>query len=131
MAFNHSVSYLVSCLKNGQMAKRKMISCDSSKLKKEILNILKEEGFIQDYKENLNDSKKSLEIKLKYHLSKPVINDIKVISKPGKRVYCGVSEIPSVYNGLGMVVLSTPRGVLADYKAKELNVGGELLLKIF
>ena len=131
MAFNHSVSYLVSCLKNGQMAKKKIISCDSSKLKKEILNILKEEGFIKDYKENSKDNLKDLEITLKYHLSQPVINDIKVISKPGKRAYCGASEIPSVYNGLGMIILSTPKGVLADYKAKELNVGGELLLKIF
>lgn len=131
MAFNHSVSYLVSCLKNGQMARKKTINCDSSKIKKEILNILKEEGFIKDYKESVKDGVKDLEVTLKYHLLQPVINDIKVISKPGKRIYCGASEIPSVYNGLGLIVLSTPKGILADYKAKELNVGGELLLKIF
>ena len=77
------------------------------------------------------DSYDQLEIELSYHNGQPVINDIEIISKPGKRKYVGVSEIPVVFNGLGMVILSTPKGVLSDFEAKNANVGGELLLKIF
>jgi small subunit ribosomal protein S8 len=131
MSFNHAVSNLVSSLKNGQMAGKKTIKCDSSKLKKEILKLLKEEGYIQDFSEKTEVNKKVLEITLKYISLEPVIKEIKVISKPGKRMYCKNADIPSVYNGLGMVILSTPKGILTDYEAKKLNVGGELLLQIF
>lgn len=113
------------------MAGKRTIKCDSSKLKKEILKLLKEEGYVKDFSEKEEANKKVLEITLKYVSTEPVIKEIKVISKPGKRMYCKSADIPSVYNGLGMVILSTPKGILTDYDAKKLNVGGELLLKIF
>jgi len=131
MSFNHAVSNLVSNLKNGQMASKKTIKCESSNLKKEILKLLQSEGYIDDFSEMEQENKKVLSVNLKYISNEPVIKDIKVISTPGKRMYCRSAEIPSVYNGLGMVILSTPKGVLTDYEAKRLNVGGELLLKVF
>lgn len=129
---NHAVSELVCCIKNGQMALKNKVKIDSSKLKKDILNLLKKEGFIKDYSSMKNEKGfEKLVVDLSYHNSKPVINNIQTISKPGKRVYCGVDDIPSVFNGLGMIILSTSKGIMFDYEAKELNIGGELLLKIF
>ncbi|MBR2141579.1 MAG: 30S ribosomal protein S8 [Rickettsiales bacterium] len=128
---NHAVSQLVTCLKNGQMARKEKVVTPSSKLKLSILDILKKDGFIQDYVVENNGSFDVIEITLSYTGLQPVIKDIEVISKPGRRVYSKVENIPVVYNGLGVVILSTPKGVITDYDAKHLNVGGELLLKIF
>jgi small subunit ribosomal protein S8 len=128
---NHAVSQLVTCLKNGQMARKEKVITPSSKLKMSVLEILKKEGFVKDFVVESNGSFDVLEITLGYNGTQPVIKDIEVISTPGKRMYSGVNDIPVVYNGLGVVVLSTPRGVITDYEAKHLNVGGELLLKVF
>lgn len=128
---NHAVSQLVTCLKNGQMARKERVITPSSKLKLGILEILKKDGFIKDYEVEDNGAFEVIEISLAYNGLQPVIKDIEVISKPGKRVYSKVEDIPVVYNGLGVVILSTPKGVITDYDAKHLNVGGELLLKIF
>ena len=128
---NHAVSQLVTCLKNGQMARKEKVITPSSKLKLSILGILKKDGFIKDFIVGNNGSFDVIEISLSYTGLQPVIKDIEVISKPGRRVYSKVENIPVVYNGLGVVILSTPKGVLTDYDAKHLNVGGELLLKIF
>ena len=128
---NHAVSELVSLLKNGQLAKKSFVVSPFSKMKQSILAILKKEGYIKNFEVMKGDSYDQLEIELSYHNGQPVINDIEIISKPGKRKYVGVSEIPVVFNGLGMVILSTPKGVLSDFEAKNANVGGELLLKIF
>lgn len=128
---NHAVSQLVTCLKNGQMARKERVITPSSKLKLAILEILKKDGFIKDYEVEDNGAFEIIEISLSYNGLQPVIKDIEVISKPGKRVYSKVEDIPVVYNGLGVVILSTPKGVITDYDAKHLNVGGELLLKIF
>jgi len=128
---NHAVSQLVTCLKNGQMARKERVITPSSKLKLSILEILKKDGFIKDYEVENNGSFDIIEITLSYNGLQPVIKDIEVISKPGRRVYSKVEEIPVVYNGLGVVILSTPKGIITDYDAKHLNVGGELLLKIF
>ena len=128
---NHAVSQLVTCLKNGQMARKEKVITPSSKLKLSILGILKKDGFIKDFVVGNNGSFDVIEISLSYTGLQPVIKDIEVISKPGRRVYSKVENIPVVYNGLGVVILSTPKGVLTDYDAKHLNVGGELLLKIF
>ena len=128
---NHAVSQLVTCLKNGQMARKEKVITPSSKLKFGILELLKKDGFIKDFSVDNNGSFDIIEITLAYNGLQPVIKEIEVISKPGRRVYSKVEDIPVVYNGLGVVILSTPKGVITDYDAKHLNVGGELLLKIF
>ena len=129
MSVNHAISDLVATLKNGQMANKKIVAVDLSKLRKAVLEILKEEGYISSYRDS-EDGRK-IEIELKYHKGQPVIRDIKVVSKPGKRIYKGIEDVPVVYDGLGLCVVSTSKGVLPDYKARELGVGGEVLMKIF
>ena len=131
MTMNHAVSELVCLLKNGQLAKKAKVVSSFSKMKQSILDILKKEGYIKDFQVVKGDSFDALEIELSYHNGQPVIKEIEILSKPGQRKYSGVERIPVVYNGLGMVILSTPKGVLCDYDAKNANVGGELLLKIF
>ncbi len=129
MSVNHSVSDLVAMIRNGYLAKRSTISSPISKLREDILKILKEEGYISSYSKSIEDKK--FNISLKYHLSKPVISEIEVISKPGKRVYANVKDIPLIRNGLGVIIISTSQGVVADSVARTNNVGGELLLKVF
>ena len=128
---NHAVSELVTCLKNGQLARKERVLTSNSKLKVAILEILKKDGFIRDFEIFDNVSFEQIDITLGYSANEPVIKDIKVISKPGKRVYTKAESIPVVYNGLGVTILSTPKGVMPDYEAKTLGVGGELLLKVF
>ncbi len=132
MFFNHPVSDLVARIRNGYLAKRATISSPVSKLRENILQLLKAEGFILNYsriKEECGAEK--FDIHLKYHYSAPVVGDIEVVSKPGKRVYTTVDKIPVVKNGLGMVILSTSQGILPDYEARERKLGGEVLLRIF
>lgn len=131
MTMNHAVSELVCLLKNGQLAKKSTVVSSFSKMKQSILDILKREGYIKDFRIVEGDSFNNLEIDLSYYNGQPVIKEIEIISKPGQRKYSRLADIPVVYNGLGMVILSTPKGVLCDYDAKVANVGGELLLKIF
>jgi small subunit ribosomal protein S8 len=131
MATNHAVSELVTCLKNGQLARKERVITSNSNMKTRILDILKKDGFIKDYEVFDNGSYEEIEITLSYVNNKAVIKDIEVLSKPGKRLYSGVEDLPVVYNGLGVVILSTSKGVMADYEAKAQKLGGELLLKIF
>lgn len=131
MATNHAVSELVTCLKNGQLARKERVITSSSNIKKNILDILKKDGFIKDYEVFDNGSFEEIEITLSYVGNKAVIRDIEVLSKPGKRLYSNVEDLPIVYNGLGVVILSTSKGVMTDYDAKAQNLGGELLLKVF
>lgn len=131
MATNHAVSELVTCLKNGQLARKERVITSNSNIKTRILDILKKDGFIKDYEVFDNGSYEEIEITLSYVNNKAVIKDIEVLSKPGKRLYSGVEDLPVVYNGLGVVILSTSKGVMADYEAKAQKLGGELLLKIF
>ena len=133
MSFNHPVSDLVARIKNGYMAKKIVISSPVSSLRENILRILKEEGYILSYSKfkESEKEKERFDIHLKYHYSDPVVTDIQVISKPGRRIYCHNDKIPTVKNGLGIVILSTSRGVLADHEAKSKTLGGEILLKIF
>lgn len=128
---NHPVSDLVARLKNGYLAKRATISSPVSKLRENILKILKEEGFILNYSKVSSDSAEHFDIHLKYHYSNPVVSEISVVSKPGRKIYCGADNIPSVKNGLGMVIISTSKGVLSDHEARLQKLGGEVLLKIF
>jgi len=131
MTVNHAISDLVSTIKNIQLIKKETGYSIYSKIREDILIILKNEGYIKDYKKVKQDNFEKLEITCAYHDGLPVIHEIKVISKPGRKVYCKADEIPKIYNGLGMIILSTPKGVIPDYKARELKIGGELLLKIF
>jgi small subunit ribosomal protein S8 len=128
---NHMVSQLVTCLKNGQLAHKDRVTTPSSRLKLSILEILKKDGFIKSFEVSHNGSYNVIDIGLAYNGLQPVIREIKVISKPGRRIYAKTAVIPSIYNGLGMVILSTSQGVITDYDAKRFGVGGELLLKIF
>jgi small subunit ribosomal protein S8 len=113
------------------MAKKGRVVTPSSRLKLDILEILKKDGFIKEYRKDNNGSFDFIEVVLSYSGLQPAIKEIEVLSRPGRRVYAGVADIPVVYNGLGVIILSTPRGVMTDYDAKRLNVGGELLLKVF
>jgi small subunit ribosomal protein S8 len=131
MSFNHPVSDLVARIKNGYLAKRPSVSSPVSRLRENILHILKEEGYILNYSKIKAGSAQKFDIHLKYHYSDPVVNEIEVVSKPGRRIYCSAKDIPLVKNGLGMVVISTSQGVIADHEARNKKLGGEILLKIF
>jgi len=131
MSFNHSVSDLVATIKNGYLAKTQTVSMPVSKLRDSILNILKEEGYILNYVKIKDGVHDRFKISLKYHNSSPVLTEISVISKPGRKIYCNSKEIPLIKNGLGMVLISTSQGVVTDYIARTKNLGGEILLKIF
>ncbi len=132
MFFNHPVSDLVARIKNGYLARKNVISSPISRLRENILQILKDEGYILNYSRFKEESGfERFDIHLKYHNSSPVVSEIEVVSKPGRRLYCHVDKIPLVKNGLGMVVLSTSKGVMADHDARSQKLGGEILFKIF
>ena len=123
------ISDMLIRIKNGQMRKKEFIEVyPKSKMKIEILKILKKEGFIEDYEEK----EKSIVVKLRYFPDgSPVITDLKRISKPSRRVYVSYKELKPVMNGIGIAILSTPKGILTDKDAKKLKVGGELLLEVW
>ena len=129
--FNHSVSDLVARIKNGCLAKKTKISSPYSIIRESILKILKDEGYISNYTKLSTDKSHILEIHLKYLSYNSVINEIEVVSKPGRRYYCSSKNIPIVKNGLGVVLISTHRGLMTDHQARVDNIGGEVLLKIF
>lgn len=133
MFFNHPVSDLVARIRNGYLAKKATVSSPVSKLRENILHLLKAEGFILNYSKIKEEgsSQEKFDIHLKYHYATPVVSEIEVISKPGRRVYTSSDKIPVVQNGLGMVILSTSKGILPDYEAREKKLGGEVLLQIF
>ena len=132
MFFNHPVSDLVTRIRNGYLARRTVVASPVSRLRENILKILKDEGFILNYSKIKEEGAiERFDIHLKYHYSNPVVSEIAVVSKPGRRVYCGSEEIPSVKNGLGLVVISTSQGVISDHEARTKKLGGEILLKIF
>jgi small subunit ribosomal protein S8 len=132
MSFNHPVSDLVARIKNGYLANKSTVESPVSKLREAILKLLKEEGYILSFSKSKNDKGfEKFDIHLKYYLEKPVVTEIKVASKPGRRLYKSCDEIPVVSNGLGCVIISTSIGVITDNEAREKNVGGEILLTIF
>ncbi|QRN41052.1 MAG: 30S ribosomal protein S8 [Neisseriaceae bacterium] len=126
MSMHDPISDMLTRIRNGQVAGKEFVIMPSSKLKCSIAKVLKEEGYIEDYKLN-NESKPTLEIELKYYAGKPVIELIKRVSRPGLRVYKGANDIPSVMNGLGVAIVSTSKGVMTDRKARANQIGGELL----
>jgi len=108
------------------------VSSPASRFRTNVLEVLKREGYIRNYSSVEADTGfKELKIELKYYEGQPVISEIKRVSRPGRRVYSGIGDLPRVYNGLGIAILSTPRGVLSDNEARTANVGGEVLCHVF
>ena len=132
MAFTDPVGDMFSRIRNGQLRSLNSVIIPSSKFRKNILEILKTEGYIKDFFiEKSENNKVSLKISLKYYEGDPVIKEIKRISKPGRRVYSRAASIPKVMNGLGLAILSTPKGVMSDVEARKNNVGGEIICRVF
>lgn len=126
------IADMLATIRNGQSVRLAQVSTPSSKLKAGILTVLKDEGYITDFSEaELRPGIKRITIDLKYHEGLPVIREISRVSTPGLRRYSSISDIKKVHNGLGLSILSTSKGIFADYKAKEANVGGEILCNIF
>lgn len=130
MSMQDPVSDMLTQLRNAQMMGIRTTRFAHSKFKEQILNVLKEEGYIQDYQVHAADVKKELEVTLKYYQGRPVIDTIKRISKPSLRVYRGYSELPIVRGGLGISIVSTPKGVMADKTARAQKLGGEVLCTV-
>lgn len=132
MSFSDPLGDMLTRIRNGQKARKSSITSPASKLRANVLEVLKQEGYIRGYsKETLSDGIEQLIIELKYYENAPVIRSLDRISKPGRRVYAKIKDLKPVNNGLGTIVLSTPKGILSDGKARELNVGGEVLCNIF
>ncbi|MDR1660937.1 MAG: 30S ribosomal protein S8 [Azoarcus sp.] len=127
MSMSDPISDMLTRIRNAQMANKATVAMPSSKVKVAIVKVLKDEGFVEDFAVRENAGKPALEIGLKYYAGRPVIERIDRISKPGLRIYRGASEIPRVMNGLGVAIVSTPKGVMTDRKARASNVGGEVL----
>ena len=125
------LSDMLTRIRNAGSASLTETAMPTSNLKKSVAGVLKEEGYIKGYSENGEGVKKELVIQVKYYKHQPVIEGIKRVSKPSCRVYCGGQEVPKVRSGLGTVILSTPQGVISGKKAKELNVGGEILCYVW
>ena len=130
MSLSDPIGDMLARIKNAQVRNHSKVSLPSSKFKAKIADVLKSEGYIIDYKIN-DDKKPSIEINLKYNSGNPVINTIERISKPGIRVYSKINELQKSYGGLGISILSTPKGVMSDQKARDNNVGGEILCEVF
>ncbi len=132
MTLTDPIGDMFTRIRNGQMRSLASVQIPSSNFRKNILEILKKEGYIKDYFIDKSENNKiSLKISLKYYEGYPVIKEIKRISKPGRRVYSRATSIPKVMNGLGLAILSTPKGVMSDIDARKNNVGGEIICRVF
>ncbi len=132
MAATDPIADMLTTIRNGQAVKLMEVSTPSSKVKRAILDVMKEEGYIKGYsEEELRKGVKQLTIQLSYAMGKAAIMELKRISKPGRRVYSNVQSMPRVYNGLGISILSTSKGILPDYKAKQENVAGEVICRLY
>ena len=132
MNINDPLGDMLTRIRNAMMRRRDKVVTPASKLRARVLEVLKNEGYIRGYTEtDYGNGKAEIEIELKYAEGSPVIRDITRVSKPGRRVYSSVRNIPYVANGLGISILSTPQGVMADHEARDKNVGGEVLCQIF
>ena len=131
MTLTDPIGDMFSRIRNAQMRSLNSIDIPSSNFRKNILKILKDEGYIKDYFiEKTENNKVTLKITLKYYEGDPVIKEIKRISKPGRRVYSRANSIPRVMNGLGLAILSTPKGVMSDTEARKNNIGGEVICRV-
>ena len=132
MAFNDSLSDMLARIKNAHQANKSFTSCFSSKLNSNVLSVLKEEGYIRDFQNvKVREGINNIKIDLKYYNGAPVIKKIRRISKQGIRVYSKIKELNKPYGGLGIFIISTPKGVMSDQQARANNVGGEILCEVF
>jgi small subunit ribosomal protein S8 len=131
MAMTDPLGDLLTRIRNGQQARKDSVLTPASKLRAYVLDVLQREGYIRGYSEEVLAGQKGLRIELKYFEGQPAIQHLARVSKPGRRVYSGAKELPRIRNGLGVVIVSTPRGVLSDAEAREQNVGGEVLAEVF
>ncbi len=131
MAINDPIGDMLTRIRNALMRRRDRVSTPASKLRGRVLDVLRDEGYIRGYAEvEHGGGKKEFEIELKYYDGDPVISEIQRVSKPGRRVYSSVRDLGLVQNGLGIAILSTPKGVMSDHLAREQNVGGEILCHV-
>src|SRR5919199_250597 len=132
MSTHDPISDLITRIRNAQMRSKSKVSTPGSKMRASVLEVLKSEGYIRGYATVEHSSGRSeIEIELKYFDGEPVIREIEPVSKPGRRVYASVKNLPRVNNGLGISVLSTPKGIMADHDARDANVGGEVFFTVF
>ena len=132
MSVNDPLGDMLTRIRNAQMRKKGKVSTPGSRLRANVLDVLEQEGFIRGYSTtDLGNGRTEFDIELKYFEGQPVIKEIQRVSKPGRRVYSAVDQMPRVANGLGITIMSTPKGVMADHAARENNVGGEVLCKVF
>jgi small subunit ribosomal protein S8 len=131
MALTDPLGDMLTRIRNGQQAKKDSVLSPSSKLRARVLEVLQREGYIRGYTEDATGIHPQLRIELKYFEGQPAIKHLARVSKPGRRVYSGSKELPVVCNGLGITIVSTPRGVLSDAEARLQNVGGEVLAEVF
>jgi small subunit ribosomal protein S8 len=132
MTMSDPLGDLLTRIRNGQRARKSSVSSPSSRLRTNVLEVLKREGYIRDFAwQEVSPGINELRIELKYHEGKPVIREISRVSKPGRRVYSKIKDLPKVYNGLGISILSTPKGVMSDNEARAANLCGEVLCRVF
>ncbi len=132
MTMSDPLGDMLTRIRNGQRAQLKVVQSPASKLRANVLDVLKREGYIRDFQVvTLEDGKSEINVELKYFDNNPVIKVVKRVSKPGKRVYSSIKDLPLIYNGLGISILSTPQGVMSDKEARSANVGGEVLCQVF
>lgn len=131
MALTDPLGDMLTRIRNGQTARKDSVTTPASKLRQRVLDVLQREGYIRGYSEEALGKHPGLRIELKYFEGEPAIKHVARVSKPGRRVYSGSKELPIVRNGLGITIVSTPRGVLSDNEAREQNVGGEVLAEVF
>ena len=129
---NDPLGDMLTRIRNAQMRGKSTVRSPASKLRAWVLDVLADEGYIRGYEKSVDENGQAqIEISLKYYEGTPVIRDLKRVSKPGRRVYMGVSDLPSVRQGLGVSIVSTPQGVMSDQAARSANVGGEVLCTVF
>jgi small subunit ribosomal protein S8 len=131
MSMNDPLGDLLSRIRNAQMRNKSKVTSPNSRLRESVLGVLKNEGYIRGYTVVEREGRSEIEIELKYFDGEPVIREIERISKPGRRVYTSVRNMPRINNGLGVTIVSTPKGVMADHDARDANVGGEILCTVF
>jgi small subunit ribosomal protein S8 len=132
MSMTDPLGDMLTRIRNAQRARMSVVSSPASKLRTNVLEVLRREGYIRGYSESqMRKGVNELRIELKYHEGEPVIKEIKRVSTPGRRVYSKIRDLPRVYNGLGIAILSTPQGVMSDSEARAANVGGEVLCRVF
>lgn len=129
---NDPLGDMLTRIRNAQMRRKGKVSTPGSRLRAHVLEVLQQEGYIRGFSQtDFGNGRTEFEIELKYYEGQPVIRQIERVSKPGRRVYTAVDAMPRVANGLGITIVSTPKGVMADHAAREQNVGGEVLCRVF